>query len=535
MRILFAMQALSERGCIAVGEVAVCGWAVGNEFCYDARTLLHRTRMDTPLLISFLAYLLLIGLIGGNAYTRTHDIDDYILGGRKLGAVVTALSVGASDMSGWLLLGLPGAVYLAGLSEVWIGIGLVIGAYASWRLVSRRLRVYSGHARNSLTLPDYLENRFADRSRLLRILSALVILLFFTFYTASGLVGGAVLFENSFGLDYRLALALGALVIVSYTLVGGFLAVSWTDALQAALMLLALLMTPLLVWQEIGDPGQLLERINQADPQATSLFQGTSPLGIISLLAWGLGYFGQPHILARFMAIEDPDKLVAARRVAMTWMVVVLLGSVSTGLAGLAYFGVGALDNPETVFIALSQSLFNPWIAGVIAAAILSAIMSTIDSQLLVSSSVISEDFYRVFIRPAAGERELLLVSRSAVIGIAVIAVFIASDRDSRVLDLVSYAWAGFGAAFGPVILLSLFWRQMTATAAIAGMAIGAVTVVLWSSLQGGVFDVYELLPGFALATLTIVVVTRLAPQRNDEVLTEFDDVVGTIARAAGS
>lgn len=481
--------------------------------------------MDSPLLVSFVAYLLLILVIGGNAYIRTHDIDDYILGGRKLGAVVTALSVGASDMSGWLLLGLPGAVYLAGIGEAWIGVGLVCGAYASWRLVSRRLRIYSQHARNSLTLPDYLENRFADSSRLLRILAALVILLFFTFYTASGLVGGAILFENSFGLDYGIALAIGAIVIVGYTFVGGFLAVSWTDALQATLMLLALLITPILVVEEAGGLAALLDQARSVNPDSTSLFSGASLLGVVSLLAWGLGYFGQPHILARFMAIESAAKLAVARRVAMSWMLVVLVGSVMTGLAGMVYFNQQQLENPETVFIALSQSLFNPWIAGVISAAILSAIMSTIDSQLLVSSSVISEDFYRVFVRPDASERELLAVSRSAVVAIALVAVFIASDRNSRVLDLVGYAWAGFGAAFGPVIVFSLFWNQMTARAAIAGMATGASTVVFWANRHGGVFDLYEMVPGFLLSSVIIVILTRLAPQQDQQVLLEFEQV----------
>ena len=429
-------------------------------------------------------------------------------------------------MSGWLLLGLPGAVYLAGVSEMWIGIGLVCGAYASWRLVSKRLRLYSHHAQNSLTLPDYLENRFADSSRVLRILAAVVILVFFTFYTASGLVGGAILFENSFGLEYGIALMIGALVIVAYTFVGGFLAVSWTDALQAFLMLLALVLTPVLVVQEAGGVAVLAEQLRAVNPDSTSLFSGISMLGIISLLAWGLGYFGQPHILARFMAIESATKLVAARRVAMSWMLVVLAGSVMTGLAGMAYFSQQRLDNPETVFIALSQALFNPWIAGIISAAILSAIMSTIDSQLLVSSSVISEDFYRVFVRPDATSKEMLLVSRIAVVVIALIAILIASDRDSRVLDLVSYAWAGFGASFGPVILFSLFWKQMTAMAAIAGMAVGATTVVIWANLQGGLFDLYEMLPGFILSSLAIAVLTRMAPQENSQVLQEFDEVL---------
>jgi len=485
---------------------------------------------DLPLLVTFIAYLLGILFLGIKAYRRTHDLGDYILGGRKLGSVVTALSVGASDMSGWLLLGLPGAIYLFGLSEVWIGVGLVIGAYCNWIFVARRLRVYSQHANNSLTLPDYFENRFNDRSRLLRLLSAAVILLFFTFYTASGLVGGAILFENSFGLDYSVALLSGAFIIVSYTFIGGFLAVAWTDAIQALLMLAALLIAPVTVFTSAGDSGGVWQQIQAVNPQNTDLFANLTLLGWVSLMAWGLGYVGQPHILARFMAIESPLKIGSARRIAMWWMTIVLLGSVATGMAGIAYFSDQPLDNPETVFIALSQNLFNPWVAGIITAAILSAIMSTIDSQLLVSSSVISEDFYRVFIRPQASEKELLMISRAAVIAIALLALLIAGDRQSRVLDLVSYAWAGFGAAFGPVIVFSLFFRQMTAMAAVAGMLLGAVTVLVWSNLSGGIFDLYEIVPGFAFASIAIVAISLLKPEANDTTLNQYDSAQTLLA-----
>ena len=480
---------------------------------------------DAPLLVTFVAYLILILFLGIKAYRRTHSLDDYILGGRKLGAVVTALSVGASDMSGWLLLGLPGAIYLSGLSEIWIGIGLVLGAYCNWLFVSKRLRIYSQHANNSLTLPDYFENRFNDTTRVLRLVSAFVILLFFTFYTASGLVGGAILFENSFGLQYSTALISGGLIIVGYTFIGGFLAVAWTDAAQAVLMFFALLVAPTVVILNSGGTDVVWQQMQAVNPQSTELFSNMTLIGFLSLIAWGLGYFGQPHILARFMAVENPQKLVAARRIAMVWMVLVLFGSVATGLAGIAYFADNPLENPETVFIALSQQLFNPWIAGIITAAILSAIMSTVDSQLLVSSSVISEDFYRVFVRPQASEKELLMVSRGAVIAIALLAMFIASDRESRVLDLVSYAWAGFGAAFGPVIVFSLFWRKMTAASAIAGMIVGAVTVVVWSNLKGGLFDLYEIVPGFALASLVIVIITLLKPATDEQALNTFEEV----------
>lgn len=478
---------------------------------------------EAPLLITFVTYLLLVLYLGVRAYQRTHDLGDYILGGRKLGPIVTALSVGASDMSGWLLLGLPGAIYLGGVSEVWIGIGLVLGAFFNWWVVARPLRVYSEMANNSLTLPDYFENRFRDRSRVLRLISALVILLFFTFYTASGLVGGAILFANSFGMSYDVALYTGAFIIVSYTFFGGFLAVSWTDAIQASLMLLALLLAPAIVIANAGGPGALWQQLASIDPGHTRLLEGMTALAVISLLAWGLGYMGQPHILARFMAVESERRLYPARRLAMSWMVVVLAGSVTTGLAGIAYFAGQPLDNAETVFIELSQGLFNPWVAGVITAAILSAIMSTIDSQLLVSSSVISEDFYRVFIRPEASAGELLWVSRLAVMVIAVIALVVARDPQSRVLDLVSYAWAGFGAAFGPVVLLSLLWRAMSAVAAMAGMVVGAVTVVVWSNLQGGIFDLYEIVPGFVMAVIAIVIVSHLWPQRDPQTLALFD------------
>ena len=480
---------------------------------------------DAPLLVTFVAYLILILFLGIKAYRRTHSLDDYILGGRKLGAVVTALSVGASDMSGWLLLGLPGAIYLSGLSEIWIGIGLVLGAYCNWLFVSKRLRIYSQHANNSLTLPDYFENRFNDTTRVLRLVSAFVILLFFTFYTASGLVGGAILFENSFGLQYSTALISGGLIIVGYTFIGGFLAVAWTDAAQAVLMFFALLVAPTVVILNSGGTDVVWQQMQAVNPQSTELFSNMTLIGFLSLIAWGLGYFGQPHILARFMAVENPQKLVTARRIAMVWMVLVLFGSVATGLAGIAYFADSPLENPETVFIALSQQLFNPWIAGIITAAILSAIMSTVDSQLLVSSSVISEDFYRVFVRPQASEKELLMVSRGAVIAIALLAMVIASDRESRVLDLVSYAWAGFGAAFGPVIVFSLFWRKMTAASAIAGMIVGAVTVVVWSNLKGGLFDLYEIVPGFALASLVIVIITLLKPATDEQALNTFEEV----------
>ena len=474
--------------------------------------------LNNPTLLTFVVYLVSIVGIGLIAFQRTQNISDYLLGGRKLGPLVTALSVGASDMSGWLLLGLPGAIYVNGFGEVWLAIGLLSGAYINWKVVARPLRVFTVHVGDSLTLPDYLERRFCDETRMLRLLASVVTLLFFIFYTASGLVGGAILFESSFGVSYEIALLVGGFIIVSYTFVGGFLAVSWTDAIQALLMAGALIAVPSMVvftdTNGIGS-GVVLDQLDS--------FLEVGFIGVLSLLAWGLGYPGQPHVLARFMAIEDPKKIVSARRFAMSWMLLVLTGSILTGLMGVSYFVDEPLQNPETVFILLSNSLFNPWVAGIITAAILSAIMSTVDSQLLVASSVISQDFYRVFLRPGASERELLGVSRMAVGFIAMLAIWIASNKDSKVLDLVSYAWAGFGASFGPVILFSLFSRSMTSSAALWGMGTGALFVLVWGRLTGGIFDLYELLPAFFLACLTIKLHVSVWPQQSQNVLEGFD------------
>ena len=481
--------------------------------------------LSYPLLITFSAYFGLLFVLGLIAYRQTQSLDDYILGGRKLGPTLVALSVGASDMSGWLLLGLPGAVYLSGLSEIWIGVGLVFGAYLNWRFIARSIRIYSERASNALTLPDYFEFRFNDQSRIVRSVSAVVILLFFTFYVASGLVGGALLFESSFSISYNNALLGGCFIIVSYTFIGGFLAVVWTDAVQAILILLALVIVPFLVLNLIGNSDGLVSNMESIKPGSTNLFSGISVIGFLSLIGWGLGYFGQPHILTRFMAAQNPDEMNIARRAGMSWMIIVLFGSVASGLAGIIFFAEDPLDNSETVFIALNQSLFNPWVAGIITAAILSAIMSTVDSQLLVSASVISEDFYRVFIRSDASQAELILVSRIAVICVACVALWIASDRNNNVLNLVSYAWAGFGAAFGPVIIFSLFVREMTSRSAVVSMFVGAFTVIAWSRLEGGIFDLYEIIPGFAAASFSIVLSSKLAPEENTELLNEFDDI----------
>ncbi|MEX0943889.1 MAG: sodium/proline symporter PutP [Pseudomonadales bacterium] len=472
--------------------------------------------MSVATLTTFCVYIVGMLAIGIFAYLATNSLGDYILGGRRLGPAVTALSAGASDMSGWLLLGVPGAVYLSGLGEAWIVIGLVIGAWLNWSYVAHPLRV-STESLQALTLPDYFEARFKDKSNLLRLLSAVVILVFFTFYAASGMVAGATLFSTSFGLSYLTSLLLGAFVIVTYTMIGGFLAVSWTDFIQGLLMLFALVAVPLVMLMELGGPGQALVVIDELRPGYSSLFSGATLLGVVSLMAWGLGYFGQPHILVRFMAIGQAGNMVRAKRIGMSWMILSTAGALAVGLFGIAYLaeqGVVLADaDTESVFIVATQLIFNPWLAGILLAGILAAVMSTIDSQLLVSSSALSEDFYKTWLRPGAGQTELVIVGRITVLMIAVIATVIALDPGSKVLGLVSYAWAGLGASFGPVILLSLYWQGMSRDGALAGMLTGALTVVVWKQLQGGPFDVYEILPGFILSALMIVLVSKLSPR----------------------
>jgi sodium/proline symporter len=480
-----------------------------------------------PLIITFGLYLLAMVLIGVVAWRATRSFDDYILGGRSLGSTVTALSAGASDMSGWLLMGLPGALYLGGVSEGWIAIGLVLGAWANWKYVAGPLRVYTERTKNALTLPDYFTHRFDDRAKLLRVFSAAVILLFFAIYCASGIVAGARLFESVFGLPYEQAMWWGAAATIAYTMLGGFLAVSWTDTVQATLMIFALLLVPVVVVLGSGGFEASLALIEQADPAKLDWFKGgeLGAVGIISLMAWGLGYFGQPHILARFMAAKSLQAIPAARRIGMAWMVLCLGGAMAVGFFANAYFAlhpgeVGPVaTNSERVFIQLATVLFNPWVAGILLSAILAAIMSTLSCQLLVCSSALTEDFYKGFVRPAAGQGELVWFGRAMVLLVSLLAIFIARDPESRVLGLVAYAWAGFGAAFGPVVLFSLGWGRMTRNGALAGMVVGAATVILWKELivGGGHSALYEIVPGFIAASVAIVTVSLMGREPSAE------------------
>lgn len=482
--------------------------------------------MVTLTFVLYLAVMLGIGIV---AYRRTQDLSDYVLGGRNLGPIPSALSAGASDMSGWLLLGLPGYAMSAGYGAFWLAGGLLVGTWANWLLVAQRLRVYSHRADDALTLPAFFEKRFEDHSHALRVVSAFFVLVFFLFYTSSGLVAGGKLFETVFGLDYQLAVVVGAVAVISYTMFGGFLAVSWTDVVQGLLMVGAMVLVPVLALSDLGGVGSAFDQIAAKNPELLDAFTNTDGtsitlIGTLSLVGWGFGYFGQPHILARFKGIKSKDHVPAARRIAVLWSGVSMAGSIAIGLFAIAYLKSDLGDN-ETVFMVMVDAIFHPVVAGVLLAAILAAIMSTADSQLLVSSSALAEDFYKALFNKEASAQQLVNVGRFAVVGIAVIATILALNPDSGVLDLVSYAWAGFGAAFGPALILSLYWKRMTKQGALAGIIIGGVTVVVWKQLSGGWFDLYEIMPGILFATIAIVGVSLATSEPSDSIKKKFDEV----------
>ncbi|QUM83526.1 MULTISPECIES: sodium/proline symporter PutP [unclassified Moritella] len=477
---------------------------------------------------TFLVYLAVMLGIGVYAYRQTKSSTDYFLGGRNLGPWPAALSAGASDMSGWLLLGLPGYAYAAGMEAIWLAGGLLIGTWLNWLICAKRLRTYS-IVTKSITLPEFLSRRFKDNSKAIQICSAFFILMFFLFYTSAGLVAGGKLFETVFGLDYQIAVVLGTVCVVSYTLFGGFLAVSWTDLVQGLLMSAALLIVPLSAMD--GSFSDLASAMNDINPELLTIWQNSkgedlSAIAIISLVAWGLGYFGQPHILARFKATRSNKDLVKARHIAVVWTLLSMFGAMLVGLVGLVYTNTNniTIADAETIFMLLVNSIFHPVVAGILLAAILAAIMSTADSQLLVSSSALAEDFYKQLIRPQATSEELVTVGRFGVVGLSIIALLLALNPDSSVLGLVSYAWAGFGAAFGPALIISLYWRGMTRNGALAGIIVGAVTVVVWKQLSGGIFDLYEIVPGIILASLAIVIISLIGKQEDESIHAQFDE-----------
>ena len=478
--------------------------------------------MATGVWISLILYFGLIIGIGFYAWRKsTASSEEFMLGGRNLSPAVAALSAGASDMSGWLLLWLPGALFASGLVEAWIGIGLFVGALVNWIVVAPRLREQTERYDNSLTIPQFLANRFPSRALALRTVSAIIIVVFFAVYTASGLVAGGKLFASAFGglitsasfSDYAIGIWLTLVIVLTYTVIGGFLAVSLTDFCQGIIMMLALIIMPAVVLFGSGGGGlsQATSTLTQVDPNFLSWTHGLTLIGFLSAVTWGLGYFGQPHIIVRFMALRSVADVPKARNIGMSWMAISLIGAIALGIFGRAYAvrtGLSVTD-PETIFIVLADLLFNPLVTGFLYAALLAAIMSTISSQLLVSSSSLTEDFYRLFLRKDASDKESVLIGRISVLLVGVVAAIIARDPDSEVLTLVGHAWAGFGAAFGPLMILSLTWRRMSGTGAVAGLVAGALTVIAWMSLtwhtifMGGP-GVYEVVPVSVIAWITI-------------------------------
>ena len=499
-------------------------------------------------LVAFFAYLLMMIIIGAMCMKQNNNTEDYFLGGRNLGGFVAALSAQASDMSGWLLMGLPGSIYLMGTGQAWIGIGLFIGTAINWIFISGKLRKYTIRANNSLTLPEFFQNRYKDDKNLLLGASSIVVVIFFLVYTASALASGGKLFNSIFGIDYHTALVIGALVILVYTFMGGFLAVCTTDFIQGTLMLVALLIIPIIAYCMMGasNMSSVLSGTGVDPVSFMNIMQENGApikaVSIISSLGWGLGYFGMPHILVRFMAIKDEKELKKSKIVGISWVFLSLLFACIIGIVGRAYLapvilGSEGTASSESVFIEMIKKMFIedfriPFIAGIFLCAILAAIMSTADSQLLVTASAVAEDLYKGIFKKDADELSVLKLSRVTVVIVAMLAIAIAWNPDSSVMALVSDAWAGFGAAFGPLVLMSLFWKRTNLSGAFAGIVSGAAVVILWDyiplmagSTLGSVTGLYSLVPGFIISLVLIVVVSLMTPAPGKDIVEAFEDV----------
>lgn len=475
--------------------------------------------------VTFVVYIAIIFAIGVYSFFQTKKVSDYMLGGRSLSAPIAALGAGASDMGSWLLLALPGAFMVSGLNQIWLPLGLTIGAFVNWAVIAKRLRIYTEIAKDSITIPAYFENRFHDKSGILRLLTALVTVIFFTIYTSAGFVSGGVLFSSMFGISYHEALILAAVIIFLYTCVGGFLAIAWIDFFQGTLMLFALLIVPVVVWGNF-DNTELLNRVSNIDIKGYyDITSGVPLVAIISLLAWGLGYFGQPHIVVRFMAIKDPNKTTQAMWICMIWMILALIGAAIVGILGAAYYQDG-IANPEAVFLKLSAVFFNPWVEGVLLAAVLSAVMSTSSAQLLSLASAFSVDVYSKFFRKDASHKEQLKVSRLTVFAVTIAAVIISYSSNSSILELVGYAWAGLGSSFGAVIIFSLFWSRVNKYGAIAGIVVGSLVVLVWPLFKNlnSWFEVYSMVPAFILSCASIVVVSLVTAKPAETIKIEYEN-----------
>ena len=488
---------------------------------------------EPGILWAFVLYLAVMIGIGLYYSRKQKSLSQYILGDRSLGPWLTSLSAEASDMSGWMLMGLPGYAYLHGLSAFWTSSGLILGTWANWVLTAKRLRTYTEIADNSLTIPDYLSNRFKDKKNILRFICAIFIMIFFIIYTSSGFVAAGKLFNTIFNIPYTTALLIGTFVVVFYTFLGGFGAVALTDFVQGTMMFFTVLYVPIAATFALGGPAPTWHALAKEGSDFFSLLPPSSSgmanlILFLSCAGWGLGYFGQPHILVRFMAIGNPDDLKKSTRIAMVWVIISLMAAIAMGIIGKAFLTTPLENaNAERVFIIMSQQLATPFFTGIIWSAILAAIMSTASSQLLVTASAVAKDLYQPFIHKGASQKELLLVSRITVLVVALIAIFLASDPNSYIFQIVSYAWAGFGACFGPAILLSLYWKRMTLRGAYAGVLVGGITVLIWRQFQW--LGLYELVPGFLLSALSIIVVSLLDKAPDMDIQNKFDEMVSRL------
>lgn len=489
--------------------------------------------------IAMIVYFVGMLAIGGWAYGRNNDLDDYMLADRGLNPWVAALSAGASDMSGWLLMGLPGALFVSGMSELWIAVGLLAGAWANWTYVAPRLRSYSEVADDSVTIPSFFENRLGDKSRTIRLVSSIIIVVFFTFYVSSGMVAGGKYFESTFGGDYLTGMLVVAFITVTYTFIGGFLAVSYTDAVQGMIMFCSLIIVPVMALLYLDDPSSIWTWATSnsygphadGNPQYFSLISGISAATIIGNLAWGLGYFGQPHIIVRFMALRTPKDARTGRMIGMSWMFISIIGAVFIAIIGTAFFGqnpdlaITDTSKYESVFLDMARILFHPLIGGLILTAVLAAIMSTISSQLLVSSTSLIEDIFKIVKKNHPSQDVMINLSRTAVIVVSVVAGLLAVNPNNSILDLVGFAWAGFGSAFGPAVLFMLYWKRLNVQGTLAGMIAGAVVCGVWGNT--GLKDVvYEMVPGVIAATVITYVVTIMTKPPSEEVVAGFEHAV---------
>lgn len=506
------------------------------------------TQEQIYIMISIAIYLIAMVAIGIYWSKKNENVGDFYLGGRKLGPFVTAMSAEASDMSSWLLMGLPGVAYLSGIADpTWTAIGLGIGTYINWLIVAKRIRIYTHEAQNSITIPDFFSRRYRDDKNILMCIAAVVIIIFFIPYTASGFAACGKLFSSIFGVDYQAAMIISAIVIVGYTATGGFSAASTTDLVQSIVMTIALFVVVIFGIQVAGGldvvmdnaralPGYLSMTAMYSVSENTANPYGF--LNIVSTMAWGLGYFGMPHILLRFMAIEDTHKLTLSRRIATVWVIISMIVAIFIGIVGYSMTKAGAVpvlegSASETIIVRvadlLSQSgLVSALLAGIILAGILAATMSTADSQLLAASSSASHNLLQGFFGLKLSEKQAMNFARCSVVIISVIAAFIARDPASSVFGIVSFAWAGFGAAFGPVVLAALFWKRSNKQGALAGMIVGGAMVFIWKYLvrpMGGAWNIYELLPAFLLSLAAIIIVSLLTKAPEQEIIDEFDRV----------